>query len=102
LRDKSNAKSKCRLSLLTSSFRRVSWPERRGRPRSRSAIISGERRDLFDAKAGKAGLPALDFLRSDILANTGKWRDSDVMDGSELPEPAATLNYRWDGRRQLD
>ena len=36
-------------------------------------------------------LPALDFLRSDILANTGKWRDSDVMDGSDIPEPAASL-----------
>jgi uncharacterized protein YukJ len=39
----------------------------------------------------QADLPALDFLRSDILANTGNWRDSDVMDGSSLPEPAATL-----------
>jgi uncharacterized protein YukJ len=40
---------------------------------------------------GTTGLPALDFMRSDILANTGPWRDSDVMDGSELPEPAASL-----------
>jgi uncharacterized protein YukJ len=40
---------------------------------------------------GQAALPALDFLRSDILANTGKWRDSDVMDGTDLPEPAASL-----------
>ena len=36
-------------------------------------------------------LPALDFFRSDILSNTGKWRDSDVMDGTDLPEPAASL-----------
>ncbi len=41
---------------------------------------------------GQAVLPALDFLRSDLLANTGKWRDSDVMDGSDGAEPAATLN----------
>ncbi|HLG80819.1 MAG TPA: DUF2278 family protein [Bradyrhizobium sp.] len=40
---------------------------------------------------GQAALPALDFLRSDVLANTGKWRDSDVMDGSDQVEPAATL-----------
>jgi uncharacterized protein YukJ len=40
---------------------------------------------------GQTALPALDFLRSDVLANTGKWRDSDVMDGSEFPEPAASL-----------
>ena len=40
---------------------------------------------------GQTDLPALDFVRSDLLANTGSWRDSDVMDGSELPEPAASL-----------
>lgn len=40
---------------------------------------------------GRTGLPALDFLRSDLLANTGAWRDSDVIDGSEFPEPAASL-----------
>jgi hypothetical protein len=36
-------------------------------------------------------LPALDFQRSDVLADTGPWRDSDVMDGSEQPEPIASL-----------
>ncbi len=40
---------------------------------------------------GQTNLPALDFTRSDVLANTGAWRDSDVMDGSESPEPAASL-----------
>jgi uncharacterized protein YukJ len=40
---------------------------------------------------GQAALPALDFLRSDMLTGTGKWRDSDVMDGSDQAEPAATL-----------
>ena len=36
-------------------------------------------------------LPALDYVRSDVLANTGGWRDSDVMDGSDTPEPVASL-----------
>ncbi len=40
---------------------------------------------------GQAALPALDFQRSDVLANTGAWRDSDVMDGSNLVEPIASL-----------
>ena len=40
---------------------------------------------------GQNGLPALDFIRSDILTNTGAWRDSDVMDGSDSPEPVASL-----------
>jgi len=40
---------------------------------------------------GEAALPALDFLRSDLLAATGKWRDSDVMDGSGTAEPSASL-----------
>ncbi len=40
---------------------------------------------------GATGLPALDFIRSDLLANTGEWRDSDVMDGSEAAEPVASL-----------
>jgi uncharacterized protein YukJ len=43
--------------------------------------------DLTDADKP----PALDFLRSDLLANTGKWRDSDVMDGSDAVEPASSL-----------
>ena len=60
----------------------------------RHAIIQ----TLGDAEAGahdltgQDALPALDFLRSaDLLDNTGKWRDSDVMDGSDATEPAATL-----------
>jgi hypothetical protein len=43
--------------------------------------------DLTDA--GK--LPALDFLRSDVLAETGDWRQSDVLDGTDHPEPVASL-----------
>ena len=52
---------------------------------------------LSEAKAGKADLsdadaiPALDFLRSDVLTETGKWRDSDVMDGSDDREPYRSL-----------
>jgi hypothetical protein len=36
-------------------------------------------------------LPALDFLRSNLLQATGPWRPSDVMDGSTHPEPVASL-----------
>jgi uncharacterized protein YukJ len=45
----------------------------------------------FHDLTGTHGLPALDFLRTDVLAETGPWRRSDVMDGSEIPEPVATL-----------
>jgi len=36
-------------------------------------------------------LPALDFLRSDVLNETGTWRNSDTMDGSNQVEPVASL-----------
>jgi uncharacterized protein YukJ len=49
---------------------------------------------------GTAKLPALDFLRSDLLAETGKWRDSDVMDGSEDREPCKSLARLLDKARQ--
>lgn len=45
----------------------------------------------FNDLTGTSILPAFDFLRSDLLSATGPWRDSGVMDGSELPEPVATL-----------
>ena len=48
------------------------------------------------------GLPALDFMRSDILAATGPWRISDVMDGSEASEPAATLKRLLQKARDQD
>jgi uncharacterized protein YukJ len=51
------------------------------------AAAGGGSQDL----TGQKKLPALDFLRSNLLDNTGKWRDSDVMDGSDDTEPAATL-----------
>ncbi len=44
-----------------------------------------------NALTEETALPGLDFTRSDELANTGAWRDSDVMDGSEAPEPVASL-----------
>lgn len=40
---------------------------------------------------GQAALPALDYLRSDIGADTGDWRRSDPMDGSDAPEPVASV-----------
>jgi uncharacterized protein YukJ len=40
---------------------------------------------------GTNGLPALDFLRSDVLTGTGPWRPSDPMDGSVEVEPVASL-----------
>jgi uncharacterized protein YukJ len=36
-------------------------------------------------------LPALDFLRSDLLSETGPWRASDIMDGSDAVQPVASL-----------
>ena len=45
----------------------------------------------FHDLTGQSALPALDFLRSDLLAETGGWRDSDVMDGGEQAEPIETL-----------
>ncbi|SDE28464.1 DUF2278 family protein [Paraburkholderia lycopersici] len=52
---------------------------------------------LQSAQAGSTGLtgtdalPAIDFQRSDFLANTGTWRNSNVMDGSDQVEPVASL-----------
>ena len=43
------------------------------------------------ALTGMSKLPALDFVRSDILGETGPWRDSDPMDGSDGVEPVASL-----------
>lgn len=45
----------------------------------------------FHDLTGTAELPALEFLRTDVLAETGHWRESDVMDGSDIPEPVASL-----------
>jgi Uncharacterized conserved protein (DUF2278) len=45
----------------------------------------------FADLTGDTAFPALDFLRSDMLATTGPWRDSDIMDGSEQVEPVASL-----------
>jgi uncharacterized protein YukJ len=53
--------------------------------------------DLAAAKPGFAdlsdtdALPALDFMRSDILSETGIWRMSDVIDGSNAVEPIASV-----------
>jgi uncharacterized protein YukJ len=49
---------------------------------------------------GQHRLPALDFQRSDILAETGPWRLSDSMDGSTDPRPVSTLMRLFDKARQ--
>ena len=49
---------------------------------------------------GTHELPALDFLRSNILDGTGAWRESDVLDGSEGQQPVADLKERLE--RALD
>jgi len=49
---------------------------------------------------GQTALPAIDYMRSDIFTATGDWRDSDVMDGSEFPEPGASLRRLFVGSRQ--
>lgn len=35
--------------------------------------------------------PALDFLRSYLLRETGPWRNTDIMDGTDQVEPVASL-----------
>ena len=45
----------------------------------------------FRKLTGVMGLPALDYLRSDVLLRTGKWRDSDVIDDADSREPHRTL-----------
>ena len=45
----------------------------------------------FTELTGTQATPALDFLRSDVLSGTGMWRPSDVMDGSQVVEPVASL-----------
>lgn len=45
----------------------------------------------YNDRTGQTSLPSLDFLRSNVLFDTGKWRDSDVMDGSDLTEPVSSI-----------
>jgi hypothetical protein len=45
----------------------------------------------FQDLTGSVALPALDFKSSDVLKGTGAWRDSNVMGGSEHPEPVASM-----------
>jgi hypothetical protein len=52
----------------------------------------------FTDLTGTNALPALDFLRSDVLARTGPWRLGDPMDGSEDIDPAAGLGRLLDKR----
>jgi len=45
----------------------------------------------FSDLTGSAQLPALDFQRSDLLAQTGDWTLGDVMDGATDVAPVAAL-----------
>ena len=45
----------------------------------------------FSDLTDKDVLPALDFMRSDVLNETGAWRPSDVMDGSNAAEPIPSV-----------
>ncbi len=45
----------------------------------------------FSDLTGADTLPALDFLRSHVLDETGPWRESGVMNGTDSPEPVASL-----------
>lgn len=56
----------------------------------------------FTDLTGTSTLPALDFLRSNILNGTGPWRMSDPMDGSDTPDPAATLKRLLKSAQKLN
>jgi uncharacterized protein YukJ len=45
----------------------------------------------FRDLTGRSDLPSCDFLRSDVLKETGDWRTSDVMDGGIDREPYRSL-----------
>ncbi len=45
----------------------------------------------YNDLTGTAALPALDYLRTTILDETGPWRQSDVMDGSDQAEPIPSV-----------
>jgi uncharacterized protein YukJ len=53
----------------------------------------------FKDLTGTRFLPALDFLRSDILSGTGPWRLGGPMDGSEDTDPAKSLARLLDRAR---
>ena len=55
----------------------------------------------FNNLTDKQELPSLDFLRSDILKETGPWRDSDVMDGSLNASPVDKLKPLFDKAHAL-
>lgn len=45
----------------------------------------------YNDLTGANALPALDFMRSDVLDQTGTWRPSDLMDGTDKPEPIPSV-----------
>ena len=54
----------------------------------------------FQDLTSRQGLPALDFLRSDVLANTGTWTESGTMDGTAQPEPIPSVIRLLDAANQ--
>jgi uncharacterized protein YukJ len=56
----------------------------------------------FNNLTDKVGLPSLDFLRTDILKETGPWRDTDVMDGSLNAAPVNKLKPLLDKAHSQD
>jgi uncharacterized protein YukJ len=45
----------------------------------------------YNDLTNRTALPALDFMRSDVTTETGAWRISDVMDGSDAAEPIPSV-----------
>ncbi len=62
------------------------------------AKLKSAKRGFLDL-TGIGEPPALDFLRSDILAETGSWRVSDIMDGEPDREPYRSLARLLDKAR---
>lgn len=54
----------------------------------------------FNDLTGQQALPALDFLRSDVLAGTGDWTETDPMDGTDQVEPIASMITLLETARQ--
>jgi uncharacterized protein YukJ len=64
------------------------------------ATLGGAPSGASQELTGVHKLPALDFVRSDLFTDTGRWRESNVMDGSEVVEPVAPLKRLLVNARQ--
>lgn len=56
----------------------------------------------FRELTGDDALPALDFMRSNVLDETGDWRKSDVMDGEPDREPYRSVARLLERARQSE